>query len=302
MKNLFEGKKDLNKYVTSVSLYGAEFRIYYWGGWERYFGTKEHVHSFFEMTYVLNGTGEYHEGNVCYPLAPHSLILSRPNYEHQLFSEHGMKTLYFAFDLKESESDDEWRHYIQCLKQKLNPVFPSPKENIYSNLWKALYQSAIEMEHTKKAKMLKQLAPQLLIATFDCFYPLPKQESLITDQSLDEHKELIYRVNLYIKDNLHKNIKISDIADDLYVSKRHLSRLMREETGKTFTEVLQDERLSLATEYLRTTDKSVKNIAIECGFLDVSYFTKLFTRTMRYPPTKYRKMYQDTMESEFKDR
>lgn len=301
MKNLFEGKKDLNKYVTSVSLYGAEFRIYYWGGWERYFGTKEHVHSFFEMTYVLDGTGEYREGNVSYSLAPHSLILSRPNYEHQLSSEQGMKTLYFAFDLKENESDDEWGDYIQSLKQVSNPVYSPQKEFIYTNLWKVLYQSAIEMEHTWKKKTLKQLSPQLLIATFDCFYPLPKKEPPITDKSFDEHKELIYRVILYIKDNLHKNIKISDVADDLYVSKRHLSRLMREETGKTFTEVLQDERLSLATEYLRKTDKSVKNIAIECGFLDVSYFTKLFTRTIRYPPTKYRKMYQGTKESEFKD-
>jgi len=302
MKNLFEGKKDLNKYVTSVSVYGAEFHIYYWGGWERYFGTKEHMHSFFEMTYVLDGTGEYHEGNVSYSLTPYSLILSRPNYEHQLFSEQGMKTLYFAFDLKENESDDEWKHYIQYLKQEINPVFTSRTESIYSNLWKALYQSAIEMEYTCKKKMLKQLAPQLLITTFDCFYPLPKQEPSVKNKPFDEHNELIYRVNLYIKDNLHKNIKISDVADDLYVSKRHLSRLMREETGKTFTEILQDERLSLATEYLRKTNKSVKNISLECGFLDVSYFTKLFTRTMRYPPTIYRRMYQGTIESEFKDR
>lgn len=303
MKNLFEGKKDLNKYVTSISIYGAEFRVYYWGGWQRHFGTKAHVHSFFEVSYVLDGTGEYQERNVSYPLAPHSLILTRPNQEHQISSEQGMYYLYFAFELKESESAKEWRHYIQDLQQQAQPVIHSQEETIHAYLWKALYQSAIDVEHRWKEDMLKQLASNLLPAIFDSFYPLPEQESSLkeNDDDFDERKVLVYRVNLYIKDNLQKNLKISEVADDFYVSKRHLSRLIREETGKTFTEILQEERLSLATEYLRGTKMSIKDIATECGFSSLHYFTKVFTQIIRTPPAKYRKIYQGTAESEFKE-
>ncbi|WP_194165564.1 AraC family transcriptional regulator [Oceanobacillus sp. CFH 90083] len=301
MTNLFEGKKDLNKYVTSISLYGAAFRIYYWGGWKRHFGTKEHVHSFFEVSYVLGGTGEYQESNVSYPLVPHSVILTRPDYEHKISSTKGMYYLYFAFELKENESANEWKYYIQDLERKAQPVLQSQKETVQSYLWKALYQSAIEVEHRWKEETLKQLASNLLPAILDTFYPLPKQESGLKDDAFDERKILIYRVNLYIKDNLHKNLKISEVADDFYVSKRHLSRLIREETGKTFTEVLQEERLDLATEYLRGTNMSIKDIATECGFSSLHYFTKVFTRIIRTPPAKYRKIYQDTVESEFKE-
>lgn len=214
-----------------------------------------------------------------------------------------MYYLYFAFELKESDSAKKWRHYIQDLQQEVQPVIHSQEEAIHAYLWKALYQSAIDVEHRWKEDMLKQLASNLLPAIFDSFYPLPKQESSLkdNDDDFDERKVLVYRVNLYIKDNLQKILKYQRSQMTSMFRSAICPGWSREETGKTFTEILQEERLSLATEYLRGTKMSIKDIATACGFSSLHYFTKVFTQIIRTPPAKYRKIYQGTVESEFKE-
>ncbi len=62
----------------------------------------------------------------------------------------------------------------------------------------------------------------------------------------------------------------------------------KNEYGLTINQYLTDVRLAAAVELLQKSQKSVKEIAAECGFSDQNYFSRLFTNRMHCSPTVYR--------------
>ena len=58
--------------------------------------------------------------------------------------------------------------------------------------------------------------------------------------------------------------------------------------GENFTEALNRMRVDRAAEILARTDRSLCLVAMDCGFGDQSYFTKVFRRYLRVTPREYR--------------
>lgn len=80
----------------------------------------------------------------------------------------------------------------------------------------------------------------------------------------------------------------SVIAAELGVSIWHLSRLLRQQTGKTFREHLRATRIRHASRLLRSSDESIKAIAISCGYRSISQFDRHFRAVHGLPPSQYR--------------
>ena len=71
----------------------------------------------------------------------------------------------------------------------------------------------------------------------------------------------------------------------------YLSQLIKKETGKTYSELIQQKKLEKAKELLRYSEKTVGEIAQETGYSDYYYFTKTFKRLTKMTPSEYRKKY-----------
>ncbi len=95
----------------------------------------------------------------------------------------------------------------------------------------------------------------------------------------------------YMMAHYGENISRDRVAKAAHLSPSHFSRLLRQQTGKTFTDLLTQFRLSRATELLRRSDLSVAVIAMDVGFRDQSYFTKVFRKHIRKTPKAYRQSY-----------
>jgi AraC-like DNA-binding protein len=80
----------------------------------------------------------------------------------------------------------------------------------------------------------------------------------------------------FMRQNLHRDISRDEVARHAGISRSHFSRLLKERTGRSFTELLRQCRVDLACELLRTTEHSLAEIADTCGFCDQSYFTHVF--------------------------
>lgn len=63
---------------------------------------------------------------------------------------------------------------------------------------------------------------------------------------------------------------------------------MRRNTGKSFSEYLNDYRLEKAMEMLRSTDERIADIAYDVGFANVTYFNRLFKSRFGYSPKELR--------------
>ncbi|MCM1115358.1 MAG: AraC family transcriptional regulator [Clostridium sp.] len=93
----------------------------------------------------------------------------------------------------------------------------------------------------------------------------------------------------YIKDNYDTQIALEELAKIAGMSPRYFCRAFSAMTGKTPIAYLNYYRIECAGELLKLTDKTITEIAISCGYSDMSYFSKQFRRYKNVTPSQYRK-------------
>jgi len=82
---------------------------------------------------------------------------------------------------------------------------------------------------------------------------------------------------------------VNYIADQLNLSSRYLSDLLKQETGKTAMELIHIYLMSEAKNLLKTADQSVSEIAYTLGFENLPYFSRLFKKEVGISPNQYKK-------------
>lgn len=94
----------------------------------------------------------------------------------------------------------------------------------------------------------------------------------------------------YIKDNYSSQISLEQLAAIAGMSPKYFCRAFSSMTGKTPIAYLNYYRIECAGELLKLTDKTVTEVAMSCGFNDMSYFSKQFKRYKNVSPLKYKKI------------
>ena len=102
-----------------------------------------------------------------------------------------------------------------------------------------------------------------------------------------QEQNAVISVLRYLEEN-YRDGSLTEIAGRLHYELPSLSRLIRQKTGKNYTELLQEKRLSQAAWLLRNTDKHVDEIANAVGYENLSYFHRLFAARYGLSPKKYR--------------
>jgi AraC-like DNA-binding protein len=124
-----------------------------------------------------------------------------------------------------------------------------------------------------------------------CYWLTAWLESFI-DVSLDHRSpkppESIAMALEYIKNHLDEPVRREEVARSCNMSESHFSRVCHARTGLTFTELLQNFRIEHACFLFEETEKNIQEIALESGFTDQSYFSKVFKKRMGRTPSQYR--------------
>ena len=110
-----------------------------------------------------------------------------------------------------------------------------------------------------------------------------------TDKLVYETKEdkAVMDILRYIEGN-YKNGSLTEAASLLHYDFYWISHEIKNRTGKTYTEHLQEKRLSQAAFLLKNTSLSVEKIAIAVGYENKSYFHRIFSAKYGTSPKKYR--------------
>jgi transcriptional regulator GlxA family with amidase domain len=92
----------------------------------------------------------------------------------------------------------------------------------------------------------------------------------------------------YARNNLHKTLTVELLADAVHVSARQLSRLFRQETGKSPAKAIEGLRLEAARLMIEQSRLSLDTIAREAGFRDRRHMREVFIRGYGIPPQSLR--------------
>lgn len=97
----------------------------------------------------------------------------------------------------------------------------------------------------------------------------------------------------YIQDHYTEMIAVDCLAREAHISKRVCFRLFQENLHMSPLEYMREYRLRKACMELIETEKSITEIASDCGFGSSSYFGKLFREHFNCSPVRYRGKWHD---------
>lgn len=114
-----------------------------------------------------------------------------------------------------------------------------------------------------------------------------------------EKADLVFQIKKYVKNHIEEDIQLEDVAGEVFVSTRHLSRVFKKQTGETFLHYVTRKKMEKAVELLREPENRVYYVAQKLGYKTPRYFSKLFFNYSGYYPNQYRKEILGMNENEF---
>jgi len=211
-----------------------------------------HVRSYTLLHYVISGTGTFHTRGQSLQVGPGQVFVILP----------GEVTTYTA------DSDDPW-HYrwigfggnLSHRFSELPPVF---------SLEKALF---MDMFPKEKEGMEYRLAAGLM-QLYARLFP--------TDAGANRH---VQKVENLIQSSYMHPLRVEELARELNLDRRYLSRLFREQTGQSIQQYLINVRLEAADRQL-AKGTSVQETARLCGYEDAMNFSRLYKKHRGKSPAK----------------
>lgn len=148
-----------------------------------------------------------------------------------------------------------------------------PIQNLLENLLYALLQKT-----GSKRKVCQTTMALLFLQLMD------HTETLNTP---DPEQAIILQVLSYIETH-YCDGSLTELARLLHYDVYSLSREIKQRTGKTYTQLVQEKRLAQAVFLLKSTDRNVDDIANAVGYENVGYFHRLFDQCYGMSPRHYR--------------
>lgn len=128
---------------------------------------------------------------------------------------------------------------------------------------------------------MKSIVLKLLIDAIE-------QESIELGK-IEEYSESIKKALSIIEKNLSAELRIPDIAEELYISESRLQKDFKKQIGVPIGKYINDRLMSRALELICENKRSVKEISEMLGFCDQFYFSRRFAQYFKNSPSSYKK-------------
>ncbi len=170
--------------------------------------------------------------------------------------------------------------------------YDSAMEQTPSKIIKYKHNEKIQQlfQHMKKEQngyefivlgLIWQIVGDMIYETFD-------QENAFP---IANHNKQIYKIKNVLKmirNQYPESLTLEMLADESGLNVQYFCKYFKNIIGKTPIDYLNYYRIECAAEILKTTDRRVTEVALDCGFNDLSYFIKLFKRNKGVSPRVYR--------------
>jgi AraC-like DNA-binding protein len=106
-----------------------------------------------------------------------------------------------------------------------------------------------------------------------------------------EHRmEKIYK---FCKHNFTRKLSLSEVSSLAAMNQTAFCRYFQKNTGKTFTQFINELRVSLACELLKNSNQTMAFICTKTGFNNMSNFNRVFLKIVGKTPSGYREFYKE---------
>ena len=261
----------------------------------RFVDFPEHRHNYVEIMYVVQGSITHIIGGKQLTLHKGDVLMLNQQVRHAIrraeYEDIGINFIalpeFFEVPLSMLHEKNVLAEFIAGAFGQKNPVshyllFRLKEQPQVENLMENMIESMLH-EHSDE-DVMNQYTMGLVF-----LYLLNHLENLSHNSSMDYREAIVQAVLGYIKSDC-KNANLTKIAKDTHQSVSVLSKLIRQKTGDTFKELLQQRRFETAAHLLKETDLAVEEIALDVGYENLSYFFRQFKSRYGVTPRAYRMM------------
>ncbi len=107
------------------------------------------------------------------------------------------------------------------------------------------------------------------------------------------HDRLSYAVQ-HIHQNLDQTLTIKELSEKVCLSESHFYRIFKEKFKMSPIDFINKERIKRASLLLQNPNKRIKEVALQCGFNNISYFIRVFKKIKSMTPRAYQMSTQNS--------
>jgi len=276
------------KEVTNSS--DSSFKVKVFEGKE--FKAEWHYHPQYELTYMIQSTGIRYVGDSMHPFKRGDLVLVGRNVPHSwktidAKSEH-VKCIIIQWD--ETLLKD-WLHKPELTTVKA--LLQKSSQGISFD-----YKTAISLEKSF-ISIVDQMPFEQLITFLTILHTLSTKSTtkLLAGPGFgkslsSKESQRVNLINNYIKDNIYNKYSLEELSDILSLSREALCRFFKKTFDKTFTNYVNEYKVTIASKLLIETDLSISEVGYKSGFNNLSFFHRQFNKYKVMSPKNYRQQFQ----------
>lgn len=225
-----------------------------------------HLHGSFELITVTEGEMTVTVDKIQYVLHPGEALLIFPNQVHALATPSHSRHFLCIFSPR--------------LVQAYSKVFLTkiPVSNLFRP--EPFYLTKLHTLQNGESFLVIKGLLYSLCAAFD--------STAVYREQTSGAENLLIRLFRFVEQNYQKECTLTALARDVSYHPAYLSRYFKACTGITFTQYVQQHRVNEACSLLQETDKTVLQIAYDCGFDSLRSFNRNFQKITGLSPSEYR--------------
>lgn len=249
---------------------------------------KYHYHDFDKILFFISGSVKYVIEGKAYALKPYDIVLVNRQEIHKPEVDFSVPyeryILYLSPEFLEREGAEACSLracFERAAGEKSNVIRISAMKN--TRLLNRLREMEAKMQ--RKEEYGAELYEKLLLLQFMVELNRACLEETEAYSHSAVYNEKVVAILEYINEHLNEELSIDDIANVFFLSKYHMMRQFKEETGYTMHRYITEKRVLLARDMILSGVPATK-ASLECGFRDYSTFSRAFKGKFKKNPSE----------------
>lgn len=244
--------------------------------------TGPHRHEYYEIFWVLEGEGSHSIDFVEYPLSPGRIYFITPGQVHE---GHSLPKLMYGISFNPDFVSPDYRSRLaieQIFSQSTSHTPYVSVDTLGKDELSPLLNLMIRESTEEQSDMQMQSS---LLTSFLRYLMRYRPEEQAGHSRTDERMvKLMSLIEAYFRS--HKDTPF--YSDKIALTSKRVNELTRKHFSKTVTQLVHERIILEAKRELAYTNKTIKAIALDLGFDDVTYFSRFFRKQSADSPKGFR--------------
>ncbi|MFK7771672.1 MAG: helix-turn-helix domain-containing protein [Saprospiraceae bacterium] len=288
-----KSKNSIKEYhLHKENPFQRQFEIYdlseYWSKNKNH-STKPHSHSFYQIIWFFNDSGTHYVDFESYEIKQNTIFFISKNQVHSFENRDDYEGILIHFNeifIYQAEEDiDIFLRYN--VFNSINFPFIRVTQNIEIELKNFINIIQLELNNGSNfghESILSNILKSFLIR-------VEREKRNLAHETKSQGNILFVQFRKLLEHQYKNNKTVNEYAEKLHVSPKTLNKIVKNSTGKTTSQIIQDRIIIEAKRQLIYSNRFINEIGFELGFDDPSYFVKFFKKIVKTTPSQFREAY-----------